>query len=1300
MDKPVQAAPPQLKINGAAIVNNSSGCTVRLRGVDIDGLEFGTDVAGPTGGVTGVASEAISVWKCNVIRLPLNQDRWFFYPDSYRTLVDSLVNYCSSQNCYVILDLHWSGTCSTCGTTTGTTPVTGNGWGSAVTQMQMPDANSITFWSNVASRYANNPAVMFDLYNEPNGVSASVWLNGGSAGSFNTPGMKNLLSTIRGTGAKNIVLAGGLSWCNDFSQILPANALTDSTGYGVLYDAHIYSNNGNQTVNVSTSTYPFLVGEFGLCSSCSPDGGTWDNNFISYLNTNNLSWTAWNMATSGPPTLISDWNYTATSYHGVPVKNSLTGTANPACDTALGGPTYTPTATPTQGGCFMLSNFTTAATYPYSSPVNTLNGKWFTFDWTTNGSGVPQTPAIAYMSCPATNDACATLLGNAYPGPFGETYSAFVSGGYSSNATQPSGYSTTIYSGFGLATELTQGYTNLSWVTNFSFYIRTSVAPVTLRFQASTPLLNQQPVTWNGTVLPGGGNGNQYGQNFVVNQANTWIQESIPMSGMEFQDWCGGSGGSCLPTASGGATVYQSAAMTQVISFQWETQGAPTTLGFSINDFCLSGSSFPVTPTPSAVSSTSTPTLTPTRTATATATKTTTFTATNTVANTSTSTPTLTPTASPTVTRTSTPTNTVANTSTFTATNTATNSATSSPTRTTTLTPTATATNTLANTGTPTSSATNTTTSTATNTAANTSTNTSTKTATNTATGSPTSTPTLTLTETATNTLVNTGTPTSTATKTATSTVTNTTTSTATSTPTRTATFTVTTTPTNTLANTATNTATLTASLTPSSTATRTTTATTSNTATKTATATITDTPTDSGTPTPTATGTIPTATNTPTSTPTGTATLTATKTASSTATQTATNSATDTATRTATFTATATTTNTLANTATHTASSTPTNTLANTATNTPSLTPTSTLLNTATSTPTRSATSTATFTTTSSPTQSATRTATSTPTDTLVNTATPSFTPSSTPTVLTVTASQGTNPPPNATPLAGTSNVPVQQMVLTNPSSSIVNMSAVTLTVTGTGNPMNITSVTLFANGVSVGSMTFTGTTAVFNLSGTLPGNSSVTYTASANFGTNASGSYNFSVTGASGTNGQPVVFSPMPVLGADIAVAQATATPTKTTTVTPSFTPTSTSTNTLTPTNTCTATVTNSPTIPFTATSSPTSTPVANSTPVVFPNPSTGGNVTLMANLNQPVSGLNVSLYTTAFRMVQSTDITTLTPNVTASALPGTTAQSWKIPLVMTDKDGHLLASGLYYVVITINGQRYSVTKLLLLR
>ncbi len=1294
-----QAAPPQLKINGAAIVNNSSGCTVRLRGVDIDGLEFGTDVAGATGGVTGVAAEAISTWKCNVIRLPLSQDRWFFYPDSYRTLVDNLVNTCSENNCYVILDLHWSGTSST-----ATAPTTGAGWGTASAQQEMADYNAVTFWSSVAARYANNPAVMFDLYNEPYGVSASVWLNGGSAGSFNTPGMKALLAAVRGaTGSpKNIVLAGGLAYCNDFSTILPNFPLTDSTGYGVLYDSHIYSNNGNQTVNASTTTYPFLVGEFGLCSTCSPDGGTWDNNFISYLNTNNLSWTAWTMDTSGPPTLISDWNYTATAYHGVPVKNSLTGTANPACDTALGGPTYTPTATPTQGGCFMVSNFTTAPTYPYPSAVNTLNGKWFTFRWTTLGSGAPETPWLSYMSCPDTNDACSTILNNSYAGPFGETYSAFVSGGYSENGTS----SPATYAGFGLATELTQGYTNLSWVTNFSFYIRTSVAPVTLRFQASNPLINQQPVTWNGTVLPGGGNGNQYGLNFVVNQANTWVQESIPLAGMEFQDWCGGTG-ACPPTASGGATVFQSAAMTQIISFQWETQGAPTTLGFSVNDFCLSGSSFPITPTPSQVATTPTytptntpspsPTYTltktpsptasntPTLTPSATATKTVTSTATNTIANTLTNTPTLTPTATPSSTRTNSPTNTVANT--------ATSTPTFTPTPTVTNTAISTATNTAQNTFTPTSTLSSTTTKTAT------------LTATNTVTNSPSQTTTSTPTATATNTLVNTGTPTSTASKTATLTTTSTTTNTVTNSPTRTATFTATATTTNTLANTATNTTTSTATFTATYTPTLTPSFTPSSTTTKTPTATITSTPTDTGTSTPSPTGTLPTATDTATLTPSSTPTLTATKTSTSTSTETPTDSATSTATRTATLTTTNTPTSSTTATPTFTATSTPTNTLANTATSTATSTPTATLVNTGTPTstatltptftPTRTATSTATLTTTNSATytatltstrtpsntptgtptntlintgtptqtttatatltptntQTTTSTATATPTNTLVNTATPTTTPSSTPTAVTVAASQGSNPPGNSNQLSGSTNVAVQQVLMTNTSStSTINMTGLSLTVTGTGNPADITGVTLWANGVSITSATFAGTMATFVFNETLLPSAGVTYTATANFGSNANGTYGFSMTGASGTNGQAAQFSGLPVAGATVTVTHPTVTPTS------------------------------SPTLTIT------STPQAVTTPIVFPNPSSGGPVNVMPTAYTGTADVKVQIFTTAFRKVQEK--------------PYPSLPYGPIKIYMQDDWGTPLASGLYYVVITVNSHQRSIAKLLLLR
>ncbi len=496
------AAPPQLKIKGAYITNASSGCTVRLRGVDIDGLQYGVDNAA-TGGITATAAYAISNWKCNVIRLPLNQDRWFLYPVSYRDMVDQVIKVCSQNNCYVILDLHFSGTSSS-----ATTPPYGAGWGTATAQQPMADMNAVTFWSSVASRYANNTAVMFDLYNEPYSISNSIWYSGGSTGSFNTPGMNTLLNTVRGApaNANNIVIAGGLSYCNDLATILNNGyGLTDTgSGWGILYDSHIYSNNGNQTVNVSLTTYPVFVGEFGPCATCGNDGGAFDNTFIPYLNTNNLSWTAWTMdIPPDDPSLINDWTYATTSFHGAPVVSSLTGTANPACDTALGGPTYTPTPVPTQGGCFMLTNFTTAATYPYANATNTLNGGWSAYDWTSLGSGSPVTPALSYVSCPATNMYCPAILNNSIAGPNGETYSAFVSGGYSSNGATVNG--NVEYAGFGLQTDTTVGYTNLSWVTNFSFYIRSSVAPVTLRFQMNSPQINQEPITWQGQSLTCGG---------------------------------------------------------------------------------------------------------------------------------------------------------------------------------------------------------------------------------------------------------------------------------------------------------------------------------------------------------------------------------------------------------------------------------------------------------------------------------------------------------------------------------------------------------------------------------------------------------------------------------------------------------------------------------------------------------------------------------------------------------------------------------------------------------------------------
>ncbi len=811
---------------------------------------------------------------------------------------------------------------------------------------------------------------------------------------------------------------------------------------------------------------------------------------------------------------------------------------NIVCGTPpCGAQTCTPTPSPTPMACYMLDDLEDG------NSQNHVNGYWFTFGYASVNNTPVATPQLYTFSGPST----IVYVGGA---PTGPSYSAYVTGSCALNGGTTSVYYNgamtvqTVYAGYALATELTAGYQNLgsapTSMTNIAFYIKGTSAPQTVRLNFYNPKVDPS----------NGGNANQYGFMIPITAVNTWQYVSVPsgIANIAPESWG--------PASASGVTLGYQTAMTNVTSLQWVAQApvSGVTFAFWIDQVCLAGMTWN-TPTPLPTSTpvvtivpTGTPTMTasntPSSTMTGTPTRTPTFSPTlsptNTVANTATNTPTLTPTGTPTLTATqtvtktststasSTSTSTLANTATATATSTPTFSPTNSPTKTSTYTqtntPSFTSTATLAN------SATNTGTSTPTSSA----TSTSTKTATFTFSSTPSATSTATLASTATNT--GTSTPTGTATNSATSSATRTATSSATNSSTSTATLTVTNSPTRT------NTST------PTSTPTNTGTPTISSTPTDSPTGTI-MTPTPTSTPTKTGTSTASaTETNTGTNTATASPTSTATKTASSTATNSATNSVTSTPTNTFMYTAT--------NTVTSTSSSTPTATLVNTATNTATgtstATATNTLANTATSSPTRTSTSTATNTLANT----ATRTATQTATNTLVNSATPT----SSPTPLIVQVAGGTGAP-NSNQLQGSTNVPVDQAILTNPSAT--NATLTSLTITESGNSTaNILSVTLLKNGVPDGaSIPFTGSTATFSgLSDTLfAGSVPVTYTVQVNFSSTATpGNYSFSLTGGSGNNGQPINFNNLPLTGAVVTIVVATSTPTDTATSTPTITPT----------------------------------------------------------------------------------------------------------------------------------------------
>lgn len=421
------AAPEALVVRGNQILTASSACTVRLRGVNVDSLEYVPGGNGPaSGGITATVAESITVWNSNLIRVPLSQDFWFGIPNSksstvdqaaYRQLVDNIIQVASALNAYVLLDLHWSGTSPL---NTVSEPLVGNtGWGTATAQQNMPDTNSVTFWSDVATRYANNPAVLFDLYNEPKSVSWSVWRDGGDTGAgFPTPGLQALLDVIRATGAHNVVVAGGLDWAYDLSGV-PTYHLSDTIGSGVFYATHVYPWKGSapwvvsdavSKIDVAGALYPVLVGEFGQnqtdvssCANCQEANypgyttGSWTQSVLNWINQKGYHYTAWDMHNGSSPCLITNWQFTPTTYHGVAVKADLaTPVAGLGC---VAGFTASPTPTPTDTPTFTP---TVTGTIPTNTPTVTRSP--------TNTPTITNTPIST--TCVSTFNGCENALLN------------------------------------------------------------------------------------------------------------------------------------------------------------------------------------------------------------------------------------------------------------------------------------------------------------------------------------------------------------------------------------------------------------------------------------------------------------------------------------------------------------------------------------------------------------------------------------------------------------------------------------------------------------------------------------------------------------------------------------------------------------------------------------------------------------------------------------------------------------------------------------------------------------------------
>jgi hypothetical protein len=358
---------------------------VKLHGADRSGTEFactyesgGTAASGYSGFFDGlndqVGVEAMASWHINAVRVPLNEDCWlgingYPYQDTaahYQTAITQWVSLLNANGMVAILDLHWAAPGTEATSTT-------------IGQLPMADADHApAFWTSVATAFKSNSSVIFDLFNEPYITDWTCWTEGATAASncakdksnnsYAVAGMANLLKAVRGAGANNVVILGGLGYSSDFTswvssvQSIPTLAapLNGISLANVAASWHAYDFNSEQsgcpsqyngytgTCNSAAETatntditavlaagFPLVIGELGLSAYSSSTAASfsaaqitdlemWLDNLLTWAEGQGESYVGWSWNTDTAPLLITDYTTGApTPDYGVTYKAHL-----------------------------------------------------------------------------------------------------------------------------------------------------------------------------------------------------------------------------------------------------------------------------------------------------------------------------------------------------------------------------------------------------------------------------------------------------------------------------------------------------------------------------------------------------------------------------------------------------------------------------------------------------------------------------------------------------------------------------------------------------------------------------------------------------------------------------------------------------------------------------------------------------------------------------------------------------------------------------------------------------------------
>ncbi len=213
------AASTGVRISGASFTLD--GAPWEARGLTLVGLLTPPGLTNKVGQAAnahyGQAElDAAKAWNANTIRFPLSQrgldPQDSLHSAAYDTEVLNGVNLARANGFVVVLSMQ--------------TQSIGGGTGHV-----SPSAATVRAWTHLAPMFGQDPGVIYELFNEPPGVDTAanwkLWHDGGGS----VIGHEQLISTVRATGAINVLVADGLRYAKSLMGVPLLTDPLNQTGY-------------------------------------------------------------------------------------------------------------------------------------------------------------------------------------------------------------------------------------------------------------------------------------------------------------------------------------------------------------------------------------------------------------------------------------------------------------------------------------------------------------------------------------------------------------------------------------------------------------------------------------------------------------------------------------------------------------------------------------------------------------------------------------------------------------------------------------------------------------------------------------------------------------------------------------------------------------------------------------------------------------------------------------------------------------------------------------------------------------